>query len=509
MKKYIFILFAFVFLTNCSDDFLESKLENIVTDETITKVAQESPEALLNIATSFDVGTVNNMRTFDVAKTDGWHSDYGQKSIDMMMDLTSNDMVESGNGWWYDDVYKFIGRTQESGTETNLIWKYYYEIIKGTNQTILLIGGLDESVLTDDLKHVLARSLVVRGFSYLQLIQIYQKGQPAMTDAGIPLIDPTADVINGPGFGRLTVQEVYDQIESDLMGGYNGLATYVRADKTSVNQGIAAAFLARYYLLAKDYTNASKFAIEAQQEGTLAGDQLGDGFQTITNPEWLWGADLNGDTSSYYASFFAQMQSYSPIYDAANGGTPGYTGQLGHHRTADVRLYNAISDTDVRKDWFGPDNGKIFRPKPGQIYNYKFYDDTFFEADYVYMRVAEMYLIEAEAKAAGGDDPGAAQALYNLISTRDASYTLSANSGSALMDEIKTHRRIELWGEGFGLLDMKRWGVDLVRVFDGSTHPNDPASYYNISAGDPRFTFQIPESEILLNDAIDQGEQNP
>lgn len=223
----------------------------------------------------------------------------------------------------------------------------------------------------------------------------------------------------------------------------------------------------------------------------------------------MGGADINGDTSSLFASFFSQMQSYSPVQKAAGGVTPGYTGQLGHHRTVDVRLYNAVSPTDIRSNWFGPDNGFIDQPKPGQIYNYKFYDDTFFEADYVYMRVPEMYLIIAEAKAANGDDGGAAQELYELVSTRDPNYTLSMNSGSSLMDEIRLHRRIELWGgEGFGLLDMKRWNVGLVRDFEGTTHPNNPASFYNIPAGDARFTFQIPETEINLNDAITPADQN-
>jgi hypothetical protein len=509
MKNLSLLILGLLLISSCSDSFLESDLKNIVTDDTIAALAEESPEALLNVANSFDVGTINSMRTFNVAKTGGWHSDYGQKSIDIMMDLMSNDMIDSNNGWWYDDVYKFTGRTQESGTESNLIWNYYYEIIKGANQTILLIGNLDQSVLTDDLTYVLARSKVVRGLAYLQLIQIYQKGNPSMSDAGVPIIDPNADVINGPGFGRMTVQDVYNQIENDLFEGYTDLDGYTRADKTSVNREVAAGLLARFYLLTKNYPKAITYAEIAKSGGSLAGSQLTDGFQHISNPEWLWGADLNSDTTSYYASFFAQMQSYSPAYFATNGVTPGYTGQLGHHRTVDIRLYNDVSSTDIRKKWFGPDNGDIFKPKPGQIYNYKFYDDTFFEADYVYMRVAEMYLIIAEAKAASGnDDNGAAQSLYDLISTRDSAYTLSSNTGNDLLDEIKKHRRIELWGEGFGLLDMKRWGVGLTRVFSGSTHPNDPASYYNIPAGDPRFTFQIPESEINLNDAIDQSEQN-
>lgn len=492
-------------MIGCSSEFIDADLENIVTDEDIAALAEESPEALLNIAGSFDTSTVNNLRTFNVSG-DGGHWDYGQKSVDLIMDIMSNDMIDSNNGWWYDSFYKYTSRVQDT-RETAVIWNYYYTIIKGTNQTISLIGGIDPSKLTDPLKHVLARSKVVRGYSYYQLIQIYQKGQPAMSDPGIPLVDPTADLINGPGFGRLTVQDVYDQIEKDLIEGYNELQGYSRADKTAVNQEVAAGFIARFMLLKGDNTNAIKYARIAQAGGSF-GTVL-DGFQSIDNPEWLFGSDLNADTTSYYASFFSQMQSYSPAFYGANGYTPGYPGQLGHHRTVDVRLYNAIPATDVRSKWFGPDNGAIKQPLADQIYNYKFYDNTFFEADYVFMRIAEMYLIEAEAAANAGQDDVAASALYKLVSNRDTAYTKSTKTGTALMDEIRLHRRIELWGEGFGLLDMKRWGVGLTRDFAGSTHLRLPSVFYNIPAGDFRFTFQIPLDEINLNDAITEGDQNP
>jgi len=507
MKKIILTFVFATLLISCNEDFLDSDLQSIVTDDDIAKLAEESPEALLNVASSFDQATINALKSYNVA-SDGGHFDFGQKAVDLMMDVMSNDMINDGNGWWFDDYYKYTGRTQDR-RETSIVWNTYYVIIKGSNQTISLIGGLDESQLTEDLIFVLARSKTIRAFAYLQLIQIYQKGNPALSDSGVPIIDPTADLINGPGFGRLTVGEVYSQIEKDLEQAYVALDGYARPDKTAVNKNIVAGFLARFYLLTKDYAKASSFAIEAQSEGSLSAVSLDDGFQFINNPEWIWGGTIDADNSSYYASFFAQVQSYSPSFYGANGYTPGYTGQLGHHKTIDIRLYNAISDTDVRKQWFGHDNGAIFAGNETQIYNYKFYDDTFFEADYVYMRVAEFYLIEAEAKAAMGDDAGAASALYTLVSTRDPNYTQSTNSGMDLMDEIKTQRRIELWGEGFGLLDMKRWGEDLIRVYDGSTHPNTPASYFDILAGSSLFTFQIPEDEINSNDAITSDEQNP
>jgi len=508
MKKIFLILTLAAFITSCNENFLDTSLESTVTDADITKLAEESPEALLTVASSFDTGTINNLRAFEVSGTTG-HDDYGQKSVDMMMDLMSNDMINDGNGWWYEDYYKFIGRGLDR-TQTTIIWNFYYEIIKGANQTISLIEGLDDSQVTDDLIYVLSRSKVIRSFAYLQLVQIYQKGQPALTDAGIPIVDTKADLVNGSGFGRLTVAEVYAQIEADLTNGYEGLNGYTRNDKTSIDQNITAGFLARFYLLTGDNEKAITYAKQAQQAGSLAGGEtILDGFQSINNPEWIWGADLDEDKSSTYASFFAHIQSYSPVFYSSAEYTPGYTGQLGHHKTVDKRLYNTISDTDTRKKWFGPDNGFIFQASEDQIYNYKFYDDTFFGADYVYMRVAEMYLIEAEAKANINDDGGAAEALYSLVSTRDPEYTKSTATGTDLMNEIRTHRRIELWGEGFGLLDMKRWGVGLKRVYEGSNHPNVTASYFDLNAGNNLFTFQIPEDEINTNDAISVGDQNP
>ncbi|MBJ2175036.1 RagB/SusD family nutrient uptake outer membrane protein [Aureibaculum sp. A20] len=512
MKKIFLLLITAAAFTSCSEEFITSDLQNIVTDETIAELSAESPEALLNIASSFDAGTINNLRTYGVGGTTG-HNDYGQKSIDLMMDIMSNDMetLESNTGW-YMTLYNYTGRVQNLNA-TSVIWNYYYEIIKGANQTIGLIGNVPEESLTDDLKYVFSRAKAIRGYAYLYLIQIYQKGQPALTDLGVPIIDPTADVLNGPGFGRLTVQDVYNQIETDLTEAFDGLDGYARPDKTAVNQEVVAALLAKFYLVwgtidNSKYQKAIDNAIIAQGAGSLSGSDLLDGFQFIYNPEVIWGADLNVDTNSYYASFISQMQSFSAQNQSNYGTTLGYPGQLAHHRTIDPRLYAEIKSTDIRSNWFGPDNGYIKAGQADQFYNYKYYDNTDFEADYIYMRVAEYYLIEAEAKAEMGDDAGAAQALYNLMTTRDSSYTLSTNTGQDLIDEIRLNRRIELWGEGFGLLDMKRWGVGLTRDYVGSTHPQN-SGFFNLPAGSNSFTFQLPEDEITLNDAITTADQNP
>jgi hypothetical protein len=60
------------------------------------------------------------------------------------------------------------------------------------------------------------------------------------------------------------------------------------------------------------------------------------------------------------------------------------------------------------------------------------------------MRIAEMYLIEAEAKAWMGDAT-ASQALFTLISNRNPAYVKSTATGQTLVNEIYLQRRLELW----------------------------------------------------------------
>jgi hypothetical protein len=76
--------------------------------------------------------------------------------------------------------------------------------------------------------------------------------------------------------------------------------------------------------------------------------------------------------------------------------------------------------------------------------------------DFPFMRLAEMYLIAAEAYARSGNDTEAKKYLTAFAIKRDPSYTESTKTGAALAEEIMNHRRIELWGEGFRWFDLKR-----------------------------------------------------
>jgi len=83
--------------------------------------------------------------------------------------------------------------------------------------------------------------------------------------------------------------------------------------------------------------------------------------------------------------------------------------------------------------------------------------------DVPYIRLPEMYLIKAECECRLGQDAEAAQTIYTLAVTRNASYTVPTATGDELLEEILFQRRIELWAEGFRFFDLKRMNVDLDR----------------------------------------------
>jgi hypothetical protein len=482
------ILFSFIALTliSCQKDFLDTEAKEYVTQSQLEELALSSPEALLTINTGVEDGQYSFMREFSTnfEDTGSRHDDFGQMSINLGLDLMSNDMVQITDHWM-GNYYAYRGRTQDFST-TRIIWNFYYSIIRNVNSVITQIPA---DVTDNRLIHLRARSQALRAYSYFNLIRVYQYTYQGHESApGIPLYDGADITITS----RTGVGEVYDLILSDLEDAYNNIEGYARPSKEKINKSVIAGIYARVLLeTGTDYTKCAQLAAEAKTGGSLmtSSQWLNEGFSLIGNNEWLWGADINGESSTVYASFFSQVSSLNA----------GYAGLLNIHKTIDKRLYEAIPETDSRKT--------AFEDEAGGFLNYKFFDFTFFEGDYVYMRVAEMYLMEAEALARGGNDSSARQVLYDLVSTRDTGYILSSNSGQALIDEILLQRRIELWGEGFAWFDMKRNGVSLERDYPGSNHAAFGRDNYAVGANE--FLFQIPRRELENNTEINEGDQNP
>lgn len=483
MKK-IFLsatVIASLLFTSCEtgDELLDTKPHGDVSSEQINDVISQFPEKALTILAGAESGNVNYMYDFNT-NGDGDHDDYGYKAVLTGLDHMSNDLVMVQDDWT-GDFYDYRGREVQMSRGTKMVWNFEYKVIYNMNSVLTSLLGDSPEAEVQALK---GRVLAIRANAYMDLIRTY-----AIGDQGIPYYSEGDEEIEHAS--RMSTTEVWQRIISDFEESYSLLQNYNRgSNKEMVNDQVVAGLLARAYMFTEDYTKAAQYAGLARAGYTpMPNNGLLDGFQFIENANWMWGANITGATSTSYASFFSHMSNLND----------GYAGQLGSYRLVDERLYNAIADTDVRKDWFLNDEQaeEYGLPKYAHI---KFYDDTFFEGDYLYMRADEFYLVEAEAMARSGNEGGAVALLEEFVQTRNPDFSAAGLAGNALLDEIRFQKRLELWGEGGEWWEMKRNGEDLERDYEGTLHPR--FGRFNYAAGSDKFYFQIPQAELNGNPEV-------
>ncbi|WP_289663227.1 RagB/SusD family nutrient uptake outer membrane protein [Flavobacterium panacagri] len=479
MKKLLIITMSLLVLTSCEKDFLDTQPESTINDEQLGTSA-EANKAII-------AGIYSALRSYGLS-IPGSHEDYGHKSILVATDMMSNDMLMTKSSW-YGSFYNYLGRTQ-TNSRSKLAWSIYYPQIKTANTVINAIPAD-----TDDasLKSLRGQALALRGYFYFMLARMYG---PTYVGNESKLCVPLYTDVSLEGKARATVAEVYTVIEKDLIDAVEALEGFTRANKDGLDQSVAQAFLADVYLEEGKYALAATLAHEARQGYTLLNEtDWSNGFYDITTGgETMWGANITSAQSTFVASFFGHFD---------NTNDSGYAGGLQIFKNIDVRLYNSISATDYRKKAFVPVTGNPLYPALPAYANTKFRDPTVDSGDYIYLRSASLYYIEAEALARSGNEAGAKQVLYDITVTRDPAYTLSTNSGSALINEIILQKRIELWGEGYAWFDMKRLGVGLVRDYPGSNHVAFGKNNY--AAGANEFIFQVPQAEVDANPLIVQS----
>lgn len=163
-----------------------------------------------------------------------------------------------------------------------------------------------------------------------------------------------------------------------------------------------------------------------------------EGFNDIQNEEWIWGHIQTTEQSTASYTFH--------YLDVSSPGSYYYSFM------ADPFFKDYFDEKDIRHQLFQWDG---LEGREGFLRYEKFKFKSNLIGDIVYMRAAEMYLIEAEANARAGQQEEAITVLNELRSARNAELFSSAK-GQDLLDQILLERRKELWGEGFSLSDILR-----------------------------------------------------
>ncbi|MEY4273735.1 MAG: hypothetical protein RL638_683 [Bacteroidota bacterium] len=491
MKNKIVILLALTFgmiSTSCENVYLDTTPTASIDAGSAYSTTKNAAAAINGIYRSFIVRYLSSQG----------HS--GHPAMMIILDHLGEDMVLGTTAAsWHVGETRWTAHRSDVNVLSQFPYEMYYRIIGNAN---IGIANIDKAVgPAADRNTLKGEALALRAFGYFNLVQLYGKRYNAAakpnTQLGVPLVlEPSTE-----GKARNTVEEVYAQINKDLAEAA-ALLSSSRVNKSHINLNVVKGLQARVALVQQDWANAAKFAAEARAGyQPMNATQYQDGFADITNPEWMWGFDHLEDQTEYFGAYHSYI---SCNYNSTVIRT--------YPKVINSLLYKQIPATDVRsKMWVESPTATNSIVPPGGVrpkfLNQKFrlpgVPSTSAQGDVPYMRAAEMYLIEAEAKARLNDAAGASKVLFDLIKTRDANYVQSTSTGNALLEEILLHRRIELWGEGHRFLDLKRMNAPLNR--NGTNAIASVALLFDVAPGDVRWEFLIPRREINANPAVVQN----
>ncbi|MBO8466266.1 MAG: RagB/SusD family nutrient uptake outer membrane protein [Bacteroidetes bacterium] len=517
-------------------------LEGCIKEATPTDVATEDQVSLETTVRGIPAALVQAGSTGYANQGAAW--DFALPAIHLATESMTGDLVVTGNIGY--DWFSQWGTNDALGADYAvgaLTWDNYYTWIMMANSVISQIDASDLSSLESDEKTYLGFAYAYRAMFYFDLVRLYEFKKNTVTQAddvlglGVPIVLPETTEAQAKNNPRAKVDDIYDTvIFPDLDMAEELLATYAAPDKYTISLAFVYGMKARAYLergtafndagntaeSVSAYKSAAEYArkaITASGCTPLTQDQWEDpinGFNNAgSNNAWIWGLALPSESVTNLFCFTAHMS-------CENDWAPYHAG-----RGISRNLYNSINLKDFRRhSWLDPDRGSYdykscrddadkyfaesladyanikFRPAQGAYEAY----NVGGAADHCCMRVEEMYFIEAEATAQAGDLAGGISLLNDFMTSYrmmdGASYDCSARSTtlSSFINELMLQKRIEFWGEGIVMFDMKRLDMSSKRGYVGT---NAPASYrLNVDGRAPYWNFVITRGETQNNPVI-------
>lgn len=307
----------------------------------------------------------------------------------------------------------------------------YYKAINAANA---ILENVDKSVtVTDSIKkQVKGEAAFLRAFCHFKLLNLY---------GNVPLITMT-DVTKTATQGNTPLETIYKGIIADLNSAYDLVADrYPSDNRARANKNVVSALLAKVYLYHKEWANAETAAtrvITATGDYSLPND-LNTIFQAGSN-ETIWQLWNQNGYTSVGVSFIPSVTS-TVSYQVRD------------------ELLDAFEENDKRKTaWLkaGTDGAANL------YYPYKYKQRTTASgtaAEYqVQLRLGELYLIRAEARAQQDDVPGAMEDLTKLRE-RTGLLEVTADSQEEALLKVEQERRVELFcEEGNRWFDLNRTG---------------------------------------------------
>ncbi len=547
MKSFVKILGVFAIgafiVSSCGKDYLNTTPTDSVSADLAISNFDNAYAALNGIA-----------ETMTTQQYMGRQGDCGENAVIRLFEnYPSQDYTYNAYASGWADVHNLKLCGDKTSKYNFYAWYYYYNLIGQANTILAKIDGCSAS--DEEKDFIKGAALTFRAYCYQKLLQYYAKrwaeSNNGATD-GVPLrLDES--------IGDLAMSsqaEVYAQIYADCEEAIacfgKTSVTRMEGDVWIPNVNVAHAVYARAALTRQDFTKAISEAKLAEDGYPLVkGEAYNDGF-CRPNSEWIFGS-FGDETENNWYWAYGVMYACNGYYASASANGAGginidLTDQITDNNDVRKALFLTLDkfpsykegDVDKGMGYLGftvENNKRVFKNKDlvleVQAYvksmavsgldtpyapayyrlgdHLKFYVFGLPGVGYLpFIRTSEMVLIEAEANYYLGNESAAQAALNKLnVETGRTTYTCTA-TGDALIKDIRNYRELELWGEGFGFSDYKRWKLPIDRRSlekGGSVHPSI-AVKIDVDAQNG-WTYVVPERETLYNGAIGGTGEKP
>jgi len=449
-------------LMSCSDSFLDVKPKGLDLE---SNYYRNQEEAFNGVVAAYDVvgwqgsGFVTTIATLNAASDDHYAGGGGPSDI-MDFQVISN--------------YTLNPTTGPQGE----LWRKGFSGVFRANSILQKLPDvpMDENVK----KRYTAEAKFLRAYFYFELVRLFKN---------VPLFTTPVSTSDMYDVLQATPQEIYAQVEKDLSEAIPDLpaSINVATEAGRASQGAAHAILGKVYLYQE------KFAPAAQELALVNGTPGGAntyGYKLLANFGDLWKSDNKFNSESIFEISYTNTSAGTwDCVSCTEGNVMNIiTGPRGYTRKSDTapdyvsgwsflpitpELFSAIH--------FDPRNKATVAnldslEKAGLVSYEKGYMNTGyflekfagrvsnrwtgagtpelnFPQNMYDTRLADTYLLEAEALVRGSGDLTRAAALIGAVRAR-----VGLKPVAATLENIKKERRLELVGEGHRWMDLVRWG---------------------------------------------------
>lgn len=440
MQRHYLLYIVCLLLSSSCSSFLEVDPKTSISGENVIN-DQTSAEAALN-------GAYVALR------------DYYSVNFQSIAYLSGDNVEWTGS---QSQIQEFINhRVNAENSTIASTWNGIYQAVNRANNVINVLRDNQElDIAAEDRGRILGQAYAIRALSYFDLARIW---------GGVPLIlEPTERVGQNAGIERSSRDETYAQILSDLSAAEELLGE--TTDRFIFTKKTVWALKARFYLYTEQWAEAISYANRL----------VSDTNYELLNPYYsFFKNNVTGTRESVFELYY-NANELNPHRGQWQPQTNGGTRQWAPN-AALVALLTAPETGGARSELIARDN-------QNRWYGNLYYRSPATDPTYI-IRIAELYLIRAEASARINDYQQATADL-NALRRRAllAARTNSENQAEILL-WIENERRLEF------AFEAHRW-FDLVRTGRAQQVLGINESF--------RLLLPIPYSQILADPSLTQN----